>query len=157
MSKKVYVVYNSGISQDNVDAISVHRFKEMTRDGGEIYNYDDFVNKVIKEGWDKSKQIAKIIEEKDVSSLDYLEFTSKEKYEIRKAGFPGIDGVDLINIDTHQNLIRIAKYYGGIFCLTYYDKRYNMVDSILMDDLKELCNELKFFADEEKKYQEEEE
>lgn len=156
MIKKIYTVNNPSVSQDEVDSISVNKFKEMSKDNGSIYTIKEFIDKVLKEGWDRTKTIAKIIEEKDVQSLDYLEFTSREIYEIRKSGFPKAEGVDLIYLNTSQTKIKIAKYYGGIFCLTYYDKESDMIDSILMDNIEELCDELKFFADEEKKRLQEE-
>ena len=148
MIKKVYVVYNPEVQQEVVDSISVNKFKEMSKANGESFQIKDFVNKVINEGWDKTKMIAKVIEEKDVSSLDYAEFTPGEIYRIRKCGFPNANGIDLIDLKTPINKIKIAKYYGGIFCLTYYDANADLLDSILIDDIGELCEELKFFANE---------
>lgn len=148
MIKRVYVVYNPKVQQEVVDSISVNKFKEMAKESGESFQMKDFVNKVINEGWDKTKMIAKVIEEKDVSSLDYAEFTSKEINQIRKSGFPNANGLDLICLKTPVNKIKIAKYYGGIFCLTYYDATADLLDSILIDNIDELCAELKFFASE---------
>lgn len=155
MIKKVYVVNDSTISQELVDSIAVNKFIEMVKVNGQIYTMKEFLDKVLKDGWDNTKCIFKIIEEKDVQSLDYLNFDNKDKYKIRKSGFPDAEGEDIICLKTSNVKIKIAKYYGGIYCLTYYDKEVDLLDSMLVDNIDELCEELKFFANEEKKHSDE--
>ena len=69
MSIKIYTVKNPTMSQEEVDAIAVSKFKEMSKVNGETLSVKDFINKVLTEGWDKTKVVAKVVEEKESAWL----------------------------------------------------------------------------------------
>lgn len=147
MIRKVYVIYNSGKTQEEVDAIPASRFIEQSN---ESYSIRDFISKVIKEGWDSSKAIVKVIEEREVQSINYIEFTKKEIKIISKIGFSNVeDALGILTLKTSKAKLKVSKYYGGVYCLTYYDKESDMLDSILFNNFKELCEELQFFKNDE--------
>lgn len=143
MIRKIYVIYNSGKTQEEVDGISVSKFVEQAN---ESYYVKDFINKVIKDGWDPSKAIVKVVEEKEVQSINYVEFTRKEVETIAKIGFRNVeDALGIITLNTTKAKLKVSKYYGGVYCLTYYDKESDMLDSILFNNFAELIEELQFF------------
>lgn len=136
--------------QEEVDAISVSKFKEMSKVNGETLSVKNFINKVLTEGWDKTKVVAKVVEEKEIQSINYVEFTSKEIDCIKKIGFTNAeDALGIITLRTSKAKLKVGKYYGGVYSLTYYDMEEDMLDSILFNRFDELCEELKFFKSDE--------
>lgn len=147
MIRKIYVMYNSGKTQEEVDAMPVSKFIEQAN---ESFYVKDFIAKVLKEGWDTSKAIAKVVEEKEVQSINYVEFTKREIDIIKRIGFTNAeDALGIVTLKTSKADLKISKYYGGVYCLTYYDKEEDMLDSILFNKFDELCEELKFFKKDE--------
>lgn len=150
MSIKIYTVNNPTVSQEEVDAISVNKFKEMSKTNGETLSVKNFITKVLKEGWDNTKVVAKVVEEKEIQSINYIEFTKREVDTIKRIGFTNAeDALGIITLKTSKAKLKVAKYYGGVYCLTYYDMEEDLLDSILFNRFDELCEELKFFKKDE--------